>query len=169
MSGIQNDHLFSVVGGAGLKCISFGTDSRIPCSTDRKGDGCHNCTCSADQSFRLHMYHLFSRKFWASGTCICRALGDYAAALTKFYECGMIIKKMYNVVHSKMIDGWKEVVFMTIPNDPAILVSFLNTQLRDFYPSLEEFCKANDADQQEIEAKLAQIGYHYDETQNRFR
>lgn len=58
---------------------------------------------------------------------------------------------------------------MNIPNDPAILVSFLNTQLRDFYPSLEEFCKANDVDQKEIEDKLAKIGYTYDKAQNRFR
>ena len=33
---------------------------------------------------------------------------------------------------------------MELPKDPAILVSYLNTQLRDFYPSLEEFCKAQD-------------------------
>lgn len=58
---------------------------------------------------------------------------------------------------------------MNIPNNPAILVSFLNTQLRDFYPSLEEFCKANDVSQQEIEDKLSKIGYAYDEAQNRFR
>ncbi len=58
---------------------------------------------------------------------------------------------------------------MNIPKDPAILVSFLNTQLRDFYPSLEEFCKTNDCDMQEIAEKLAGIGYVYDEGQNRFR
>lgn len=58
---------------------------------------------------------------------------------------------------------------MHLPNDPAILLSYLNTQLRDFYPSLAEFCKANDCDMQEIERKLAMIGYTYDETQNRFR
>ncbi|MBR0484598.1 MAG: DUF4250 domain-containing protein [Oscillospiraceae bacterium] len=58
---------------------------------------------------------------------------------------------------------------MTLPKDPAILVSYLNTQLRDFYPSLEEFCKSNDCDMQEITNKLAGIGYFYDETQNRFK
>ena len=47
---------------------------------------------------------------------------------------------------------------MQIPNDPAILLSFLNTQLRDFYPSLEEFCKSNDVDVQAITAKLSMIG-----------
>jgi hypothetical protein len=58
---------------------------------------------------------------------------------------------------------------MNIPNDPAILVSFINTQLRDYYPSLEEFCKTNDCDMQEIIDKLRKIGYEYDVQQNRFR
>ncbi|MBR1528165.1 MAG: DUF4250 domain-containing protein [Oscillospiraceae bacterium] len=58
---------------------------------------------------------------------------------------------------------------MNIPNDPAILVSFLNTQLRDFYPNLEEFCKSNNCNMQEILDKLEKIGYAYDEKQNRFR
>lgn len=58
---------------------------------------------------------------------------------------------------------------MNLPNDPAILVSYLNTQLRDFYSSLEEFCKSNNYDMQEIINKLAKIGYIYDENQNRFK
>ena len=58
---------------------------------------------------------------------------------------------------------------MTLPNDPAILVSYLNTQLRDFYPSLEEFCKTNDCDMQAILDKLRTIGYESDAAQNRFR
>ena len=31
---------------------------------------------------------------------------------------------------------------MDIPKDPVILLSFINTKLRDFYPSLEELCKS---------------------------
>ncbi len=58
---------------------------------------------------------------------------------------------------------------MKIPEDPMILVSFLNTQLRDFYPSLEEFCSANQCNMQEILQKLESIGYAYDKNQNRFR
>lgn len=58
---------------------------------------------------------------------------------------------------------------MNIPNDPAILLSFINTQLRDFYPSLEEFCKSNDLDAKAIADRLALIGYTYDAAQNRFR
>ena len=58
---------------------------------------------------------------------------------------------------------------MNIPNDPAILLSWINTQLRDFYPSLEELCKTADADPKAICDKLAAIGYTYDPDQNRFR
>ena len=58
---------------------------------------------------------------------------------------------------------------MNLPNDPVILLSYLNTQLRDFYPSLEEFCKSNNVDSESITQKLAAIGYTYDAAQNRFR
>ena len=57
---------------------------------------------------------------------------------------------------------------MNIPNDPMMLVSYLNTQLRDFYPSLEELCKSMDLDQQQICGKLKAVDYRYDVTTNRF-
>ncbi len=57
---------------------------------------------------------------------------------------------------------------MNIPSDPAILLSYVNTQLRDFYPSLEELGKALGADTEEIKAKLSSIGYEYNPEQNRF-
>lgn len=56
----------------------------------------------------------------------------------------------------------------TLPNDPVLLLSFLNTQLRDFYPNLDELCKAFMVDKDAISTKLDAIDYHYDETQNRF-
>ena len=58
---------------------------------------------------------------------------------------------------------------MSIPNDPIILLSYINTLLRDQYPSLEELCKAFDVPQQQITEKLAAVGYTYDAEQNRFR
>lgn len=57
---------------------------------------------------------------------------------------------------------------MAIPNDPMILLSYINTQLRDFYPSLEELCKAQSVDMQEIINKLASIDYQYDQKLNKF-
>lgn len=57
---------------------------------------------------------------------------------------------------------------MAIPNDPMMLVSYINTQLRDVYPSLTELCKSMDLSEEEILDKLADIDYHYDTEQNRF-
>lgn len=57
---------------------------------------------------------------------------------------------------------------MSIPNDPVILLSFVNTKLRDFYPSLEELGRSLDVDTEEIVRKLGSIGYEYSESQNRF-
>ena len=55
-----------------------------------------------------------------------------------------------------------------MPNDPVMLLSYVNTQLRDFYPSLEEFCKAQGADADMIAEKLRAIDYEYDEKLNKF-
>lgn len=57
---------------------------------------------------------------------------------------------------------------MPIPNDPMILLSYINTQLRDFYPSLEEFGKTNNIDIKIIKEKLSGIGYEYNSSMNRF-
>ena len=55
-----------------------------------------------------------------------------------------------------------------IPNDPVMLLSFVNLKLRDYYGSLTALCNDLDADKAEIEAKLAKIDYHYDEEKNQF-
>lgn len=57
---------------------------------------------------------------------------------------------------------------MSIPNDPVILLSFLNTQLRDNYNSLGEFCKANSVDEGQLRQKLALINYEYSPERNQF-
>ncbi|MBO5473377.1 MAG: DUF4250 domain-containing protein [Lachnospiraceae bacterium] len=55
-----------------------------------------------------------------------------------------------------------------IPNDPVMLLSFINLKLRDFYGSLSALCDDLDADQDEIVSKLAKIDYHYDKERNQF-
>lgn len=55
-----------------------------------------------------------------------------------------------------------------IPKDPMILLSYMNTQLRDFYPSLEAFCEDKQQDQEEIVKKLSMIDYAYDPDANQF-
>lgn len=55
-----------------------------------------------------------------------------------------------------------------IPKDPVMLVSFLNTQLRDNYSSFDDLCGAYDLDAEEITQKLAGIDYHYNAERNQF-
>ena len=55
-----------------------------------------------------------------------------------------------------------------IPTDPAILLSFVNTKLRDEYESLAELCASLDADEASLRSALAAIGYTYDPNQNQF-
>ena len=55
-----------------------------------------------------------------------------------------------------------------LPKDPVILLSFVNTKLRDEFASLEELCAVLDADAQAIRDTLAVLDYHYDPVGNRF-
>lgn len=55
-----------------------------------------------------------------------------------------------------------------IPKDPIMLLGYLNTQLRDFYPTLEECCAALSIDRKQIEDRLKQIDYRYDREKNQF-
>lgn len=55
-----------------------------------------------------------------------------------------------------------------LPQDPCILVSYLNTKLRDRYPSLSSLCEDLDADEAEIIQKLTAAGFNYDEILNKF-
>ncbi len=55
-----------------------------------------------------------------------------------------------------------------LPKDPAMLLSFINTALRDQYSSLDELCSAMDADKEMIIRSLAEIDYEYDEALNKF-
>ena len=55
-----------------------------------------------------------------------------------------------------------------IPKDPVMLLSYINTQLRDHYDSLDALCNDRDIDKEEIIQKLDGIDYQYDEGKNQF-
>lgn len=57
---------------------------------------------------------------------------------------------------------------MMIPQDPYMLLSFVNLKLRDYYSSLDAMCDDMDVSKTEIEDKLQSIGYTYNETRNQF-
>ena len=59
-------------------------------------------------------------------------------------------------------------MYTGLPGDPVILLSVVNTKLRDFYPSLEALCEDMQANQNEITEKLKMIDYEYDAVRNQF-
>ena len=55
-----------------------------------------------------------------------------------------------------------------LPQDPFILVSYINTMLRDRYDSLDELCEALDVDRLMLIKKLRKVGMEYDPILNTF-
>ena len=65
-----------------------------------------------------------------------------------------------------VIQGGKHM--SAVPKDPVILLSFLNTKLRDHYSSLSALCEDLELDEDQIKEKVATIGYTYDSDRNKF-
>ena len=57
---------------------------------------------------------------------------------------------------------------MNIPNDAAMLLSFVNLKLRDYYKSLDDFCLDAGISKEEIIDELKSIDYEYDINTNQF-
>lgn len=55
-----------------------------------------------------------------------------------------------------------------LPESPVILLSFVNTKLRDGCADIESFCAQYNVKLEEITDKLDGIGYVYDRTLNRY-
>lgn len=55
-----------------------------------------------------------------------------------------------------------------LPQDPVILLSYVNTQLRDRCPALDALCEQENTDKDGLCAKLAEIGYEYNAERNQF-
>lgn len=55
-----------------------------------------------------------------------------------------------------------------IPEEPYMFLSFVNTQLRDNYSSLQDFADNYGLKTRDILKKLRAIDYHYNATLNRF-
>ncbi len=55
-----------------------------------------------------------------------------------------------------------------LPNDPMILLSYINTKLRDEYDTLEALCEGLDTDVEKLKERLGRAGFFYSREQNRF-
>lgn len=68
-----------------------------------------------------------------------------------------------------MFTSLKQHFATNMPEDNFILLSFINTKLRDEYDSLDELCASMQANKEEILERLQGIGYRYSEDDNQFR
>ena len=55
-----------------------------------------------------------------------------------------------------------------IPSDPLILLSFVNTKLRDQYASLDALCDDLHVSKKDIIDRLKAVGFEYNPAQNKF-
>lgn len=54
------------------------------------------------------------------------------------------------------------------PKDPAMLMSWTNLKLRDYYKSLDELCDDLEIDRKELENRLNKAGFEYNAELNKF-
>ena len=57
---------------------------------------------------------------------------------------------------------------MELPKDPMILFSFINTNLRDNYKSLDELCDDMQVNKKSLVEELESVGFEYNPSQNKF-
>ena len=57
---------------------------------------------------------------------------------------------------------------MKLPEDPLLLMSVVNTWLRDKYASPDALCEDLNADRAALEKKLAAAGYRYNAANNQY-
>ena len=57
---------------------------------------------------------------------------------------------------------------MALPMDNFLLLSVVNTKLRDQYSNLDALCDDLDEDKNAIISRLSSVGYSYDENINHF-
>mgnify|MGYP000177495817 FL=1 len=55
-----------------------------------------------------------------------------------------------------------------LPRDPVMLLSVVNTKLRDYYSTLDVLCEDMQVDKQELIGKLEMLDYTYDAGSNQF-
>ena len=55
-----------------------------------------------------------------------------------------------------------------LPKDPMLLLSVVNTKIRDYYHTLDALCDDMNVEKDEIICKLKGIDYEYDESKHQF-
>ena len=55
-----------------------------------------------------------------------------------------------------------------LPSDPAMLLSLVNMRLRDYGEDLDDLCAVFGIERNELEERLKEIDYEYDEERPQF-
>ena len=55
-----------------------------------------------------------------------------------------------------------------LPKDPMLLLSVVNTKIRDYYHSLDALCEDMQVEREEITNILKGIDYEYDKSRHQF-
>jgi hypothetical protein len=56
----------------------------------------------------------------------------------------------------------------SLPKDPMLCLSVVNTKLRDYYSDLDSLCEDMGVEKESLIEQLKTIDYLYDEKQNQF-
>lgn len=80
-----------------------------------------------------------------------------------FVQSLAVLRKCCNFVPKKKICEKME-----LPNDPMMLMSVINTKLRDEYSTLDALCEDLQISREDIVKKLAEAGFEYNPAANKF-
>ena len=58
---------------------------------------------------------------------------------------------------------------MSLPKDPVMCLSVVNTLLRDTGDTLDEVCRSRGEEKEDLLRRMAEAGFEYDEEGRRFR
>ena len=58
---------------------------------------------------------------------------------------------------------------MSLPKDPVMCLSVVNTLLRDTGDTLDEVCRSWGEEKEDLLRRMAEAGFEYDEEERRFR
>lgn len=56
-----------------------------------------------------------------------------------------------------------------LPKDPFILLSFINTKLRDEFYDLDELCASLNVNKDNLVKQLESVGFQYNSSANQFK
>ena len=57
---------------------------------------------------------------------------------------------------------------MALPKDPFMLLSVVNTKLRNYYSTLDALCDDLGENKEDIVSALSAVGFEYDKERNQF-